>query len=90
MRYKLLAPFGADGDVDFARSKLGYEDILELAPQMMRHGTAFRADAVIAVAKRVATGWYDNFGAMGVQMSVAEVLRPWLRDQPPAASNTNG
>ena len=71
-------PFSCEEPFDFENSHLDYRDILKMAPTLMRYATSFRPDAEIAVIKRVVTGWYDNFQAMGVRLPVGRILEPWL------------
>ncbi len=73
------APFSAETPFDFGNSHLDYRDIMKMAPVFMRYATHFRPDAEIAVIKRVVTGWYDNFGAMGAKLAVGQLLEPWLK-----------
>lgn len=72
-------PFSPDVPFDFGNSHLDYRDIMKMAPVFMRYAGTFRPDAEIAIIKRVVTGWYDNFQAMGAKLPVGRILEPWLR-----------
>jgi predicted unusual protein kinase regulating ubiquinone biosynthesis (AarF/ABC1/UbiB family) len=71
-------PFTASRVYDFGKEHLDYKDMMKLVPQMMRDVGAFRPDAEIPIAKRVVTGWYDSFRAVGARISVGRILEPWI------------
>jgi predicted unusual protein kinase regulating ubiquinone biosynthesis (AarF/ABC1/UbiB family) len=61
---------------DFGADRLT-EEMMELAPSLVRHATAFRPGPEIAIIKRVVAGLMDLLKALGARVDVAGLLETW-------------
>lgn len=65
------------GPWDFGRESI-QKDLMELAPQFVRHSGSFRANREVPIFKRIVGGWLDHLQVLRARVDVASIVAPWI------------